>query len=87
MDGRLFILFLLLNMALAGCGGETAASSAPATPPLPTLDAAQVAQRRAIYAQRCAACHGLNHEGAPGWPTPAADGLPPAPPHDDSGHT
>lgn len=87
MDGRLFILFLLLSLALAGCGRETAASSAPAAPPLPTLDAVQVAQGRAIYAQRCAACHGLNNEGAPGWPTPAADGLPPAPPHNDSGHT
>jgi len=74
-------------LALAACGRQTAASSAPSVSPYPTLDAAQGEQGQVLYQQQCASCHGANAEGAPQWPTPAADGLPPAPPHDDSGHT
>jgi mono/diheme cytochrome c family protein len=42
---------------------------------------------RLLYAQHCAACHGVNLEGQPNWQTRSADGKLPAPPHDDSGHT
>lgn len=42
---------------------------------------------RALYAQHCAACHGANLEGQPNWRSPDADGLYPAPPHDETGHT
>jgi mono/diheme cytochrome c family protein len=56
-------------------------------PPLPTLDAAQVQKGQEIYQTNCAACHGANAEGAPNWATPGSDGLFPAPPHDDRGHT
>lgn len=42
----------------------------------------------AIYAENCAACHGAALEGeTPDWRNPGPDGLLPAPPHDDSGHT
>jgi mono/diheme cytochrome c family protein len=40
-----------------------------------------------IYAQHCAACHGLKLEGQPDWRKPLPNGRMPAPPHDDSGHT
>jgi mono/diheme cytochrome c family protein len=40
-----------------------------------------------IYAERCAACHGVNLEGQPNWQTPLANGRLPAPPHDASGHS
>jgi mono/diheme cytochrome c family protein len=40
-----------------------------------------------IYETNCAACHGINLEGQPNWQSPGADGLMPAPPHDESGHT
>lgn len=40
-----------------------------------------------IYTQHCAACHGPRGEGQPGWRERGPDGLMPAPPHDDSGHT
>jgi len=40
-----------------------------------------------IYAQQCAACHGVKGEGQPDWRSRGPDGLLPAPPHDSSGHT
>lgn len=46
-----------------------------------------VAQGKDIYAEWCAACHGENLEGADNWREPDADGLLPAPPHDETGHT
>jgi mono/diheme cytochrome c family protein len=50
-------------------------------------DPAQVALGRAIYAERCASCHGANLEGQPNWMDRKPDGRLPAPPHDASGHT
>lgn len=41
----------------------------------------------AVYARECAACHGRDLEGQPGWRRRGADGRLPAPPHDASGHT
>ncbi len=66
--------------------GQTA-KTATALPPLPTLDAAQVQAGRVIYQRHCAACHGAKAEGVPHWATPGPDGLYPAPPHDNTGHT
>lgn len=40
-----------------------------------------------LYATYCAACHGADLEGAPDWRRPGPDGLLPAPPHDETGHT
>ena len=42
---------------------------------------------RVLYADHCAACHGVNLEGAPDWQRSGTDGLFPAPPHDETGHT
>ncbi len=50
-------------------------------------NAPDVEAGRAIYAARCAACHGVNLEGQPDWQTQKADGTYPAPPHDETGHT
>lgn len=41
----------------------------------------------ALYAERCAACHGAALEGQPDWRAAKPDGTLPAPPHDESGHT
>lgn len=46
-----------------------------------------VAQGSKLYARECAVCHGANLEGQPNWRRPNADGILPAPPHDDTGHT
>ena len=47
----------------------------------------QLATGRALYADHCAACHGVDLEGAPDWQRPGPDGRLPAPPHDETGHT
>jgi len=40
-----------------------------------------------LYADNCAACHGDKLEGQPNWRSPDEDGVLPAPPHDETGHT
>ena len=41
-----------------------------------------------LYAANCASCHGLKLEGqVEDWRSPGPDGLMPAPPHDETGHT
>ena len=50
-------------------------------------DKPDLARGQAIYAQHCAACHGVNLEGQPDWRQRLPNGRLPAPPHDDSGHT
>jgi len=42
---------------------------------------------QALYAENCAACHGVDLEGQDNWQSQGADGRLPAPPHDDTGHT
>ena len=51
------------------------------------LDNRDIARGEALYAEHCAACHGVNLEGQPNWRSPDADGVLPAPPHDETGHT
>ncbi|MBB1498618.1 cytochrome c [Paracoccus sp. MC1862] len=41
----------------------------------------------ALYAAHCASCHGTGLEGQPDWKIPDAEGVLPAPPHDETGHT
>ncbi len=50
-------------------------------------NAEQVALGKRVYADACAACHGVNLEGQPNWRTRLASGAFPAPPHDESGHS
>jgi mono/diheme cytochrome c family protein len=40
-----------------------------------------------VYAQKCAACHGVKLEGQPSWHQRDSNGYMPAPPHDKTGHT
>ena len=49
--------------------------------------AKDVAIGSALYRDNCASCHGSNLEGQPEWRSPDANGLYPAPPHNDDGHT
>lgn len=51
------------------------------------LDGRDLASGEALYAVHCAACHGVNLEGQPNWREAGADGVMPAPPHDETGHT
>lgn len=42
---------------------------------------------QSLYAEHCASCHGANLEGQPDWRTSDENGVLPAPPHDETGHT
>ena len=79
---RLLVIASVVS-GVAGCGDTAQQAGARADP----RNAAQVAQGAKIYAQHCAACHGLNLEGQPDWRKRRPDGKLPAPPHEESGHT
>ena len=51
------------------------------------LDDRDITVGRTLYQQNCASCHGVKLEGQPDWRAPNADGVLPAPPHDEAGHT
>jgi mono/diheme cytochrome c family protein len=48
---------------------------------------ARLAEGKTLYQANCASCHGVNGEGQPNWRAPDAQGVFPAPPHNDAGHT
>ncbi len=81
---RLFLALVTLAVALGAglmlLGGR---SDRPSRAPEPE----QRALGRAVYAEHCSACHGADLEGQPNWRVRGPDGLLPAPPHDQSGHT
>lgn len=62
-------------------------SQPPGVPLLRPDDRRLIGQGERIYQVRCAACHGANLEGQADWRERGPDGLLPAPPHDESGHT
>ncbi|MBM3946073.1 MAG: cytochrome c [SAR202 cluster bacterium] len=70
---RIGALCALALIAVAGCG----TTGVPQT----------IARGGAVYQANCAACHGTNGQGQPGWRRQNSDGTYPAPPHDASGHT
>ncbi|EEE36103.1 cytochrome c, class I [Rhodobacteraceae bacterium KLH11] len=51
------------------------------------MDDRDLSKGQTLYTERCASCHGANLEGQPNWRTPDEDGILPAPPHDETGHT
>ena len=50
-------------------------------------DPAIVALGASVYETNCASCHGADLEGQANWRSPDEDWRPPAPPHDETGHT
>ncbi len=55
---------------------------------LPYEDPDALALGEALYAENCAACHGAALQGqVANWRERDEDGLMPAPPHDETGHT
>lgn len=80
-------VLLIVWWGRLGQSGRPVEINGTAVPPLPTLVPARVSQGQALYAQNCAACHGVRLEGAPNWKERDADGAFPPPPHDSSGHT
>lgn len=78
LGARTILLIGAVTLILSACGDL---DSADAT------NGEAVALGKTVYAENCAACHGLNLEGQPNWRTVKEDGTLPAPPHDDTGHT
>lgn len=73
---------LLPALALCLCATASAAGVR-----LPYDDADAVDQGKTIYAEQCASCHGADLEGEPDWKSVKDNGMRPAPPHDETGHT
>tara|TARA_R110000868_G_scaffold16933_3_gene75067 strand:- start:7104 stop:7580 length:477 start_codon:yes stop_codon:yes gene_type:complete len=46
-----------------------------------------VAMGKKVYDANCASCHGRDFKGEANWRKRGKDGLMPAPPHDETGHT
>ncbi len=79
-----FALAALALVVWQFAGGEAARAGQI----LPHEDAEAVAAGEALYGAHCAACHGAALEGqVADWRSPGPDGLMPAPPHDETGHT
>lgn len=79
-----------LGAAATLAGATVIALTAGAETEMPAYmvdDAEAIALGAEVYAENCGSCHGTKLEGAPNWRERGADGLLPAPPHDETGHT
>ena len=88
---RLAIAAIAATGLIGGLAALLASGSLADTRPgqlVPYEDAQAIARGETLYAEHCAACHGTALEGqVPDWRQPGPDGLLPAPPHDETGHT
>lgn len=83
---------MIALLALGACGSDsedpwTASAVAPTAGASAGAAATPSHPGQQNYVTHCAACHGVNGEGQPNWIIPGPDGLLPAPPHDNTGHT
>ena len=83
----MLLAILVVLWPRSGQAGQPVVINDTAVPPLPALVTSRVSQGEALYAQHCAACHGVKLEGATDWKIRDAEGAFPPPPHDSSGHT
>ena len=81
-DGEMKGLVLAALVA-AGIGVSVASAALGAH----ELDDRDIAAGEKLYNENCASCHGVDLEGQPDWRTPDPEGVLPAPPHDETGHT
>ena len=86
---RRTVLLGLVSATLAVLGAAAAWLFVDQARPLriSTDDPAVLALGAELYAEHCAACHGVELEGEPDWRVRGPDGTLPAPPHDATGHT
>lgn len=76
----------MLAAALAAGAAALVVALWPEAPPESDPET-RLALGQRLYAQHCASCHGADLEGEPKWRRRGPDGLLPAPPHDETGHT
>ena len=97
MNKRFWLTFFLLITVVvvgffllwrqANSEGDMVTINEVTVPPVPILDAEDVAQGQILYSQYCASCHGAELEGVPDWKVTQPDGTLKPPPHDSNGHT
>ncbi|WP_298430344.1 cytochrome c [uncultured Jannaschia sp.] len=87
MPRRLLLIALAAAAAVAAFLLRPVPADVDAGSRLAYDDPEVVARGEVIYDAQCAACHGADLEGQPDWRVRDADGLLPAPPHDENGHT
>ena len=80
----IFSVFLILTVLYFF---TTNSNKSNASINLNTTDNSIIENGKQIYAKNCASCHGVNLEGQKRWMSRLPDGLMPAPPHDQTGHT
>ncbi|MDC3140157.1 cytochrome c [Alphaproteobacteria bacterium] len=84
----LFLIFttsIILMFAMAIYLTEDKVAEAAVT--LNPDDKVTILLGKSVYVQNCASCHGVKLEGQKDWMLRLPDGLMPAPPHDETGHT
>lgn len=80
-----YLMVTALALGTAGVGGWLMSRGGPQTDNMPA--SVDIAQGEDLYGEYCASCHGVDLEGQPTWRSPGPDGVLPAPPHDETGHT
>ncbi len=78
-SGAIAIVFGAVVFLFGTLGAEAAPPKQP--------DTVDIAAGELLYSENCAACHGGNLEGQTDWQRAGEDGVLPAPPHDETGHT
>lgn len=80
---------VLLGLVATGVAVYLTTDRGPGAQPfaLRPDDAALVTRGHQVYLENCASCHGSEREGQANWRERNAQGMLPAPAHDESGHT
>ena len=86
LKNKFFIISVLIAL-LTLYFFTTYSNNSNASINLNITDSSIIESGKQIYAKNCASCHGINLEGQKNWMSRLPDGLMPAPPHDETGHT
>ena len=86
LKNKFFIISVLITLPILYFF-TTYSNKSNASINLNLTDSSIIENGKQIYAKNCASCHGINLEGQKNWMSRLPDGLMPAPPHDETGHT
>ena len=82
-----YIIILIIIIAIGLFNFVVNDNSAQASVSLKPKDKLLIKLGKKIYTQNCASCQGVNLEGEKNWMSRLPNGMMPAPPHDEKGHT
>ena len=86
LKNKFFIILVLISLPILYFF-TTYSNKSNASINLNLTDSSIIENGKKVYANNCASCHGINLEGQKNWMSRLPDGLMPAPPHDETGHT